>query len=63
MAKKRKKSSGCNVKKEYGKFLRVMIRDAREITGEKRVPKHLRAAVKSHAERLARVRCANKKGR
>lgn len=47
-------------RRAYTRFLRKMIADAREITGSKRVPKHLRAAVKSHAQRLAKVHCANK---
>jgi len=59
MARKRIKK--CSFAVEYRKALRQMIRDAREITGEKRVPKHLRTAAKSHAEHRARVVCNMKK--
>lgn len=55
---KKKNKTTCE-RRAYTKFLRDMIKDAREITGAKKVPSHLRTAVKSHAERLAKVSCAN----
>lgn len=48
--------------KQYWKALREMIHEAHKITGAKKVPKHLRVAVISHAQHLARVRVALKQG-
>ena len=36
--------------------MREMVRDARAVAGTRKVPPHLREAVKSHAARLAYVR-------
>lgn len=51
----------CSFDAEYRKALRELIKDAREITGKKPVPRHLRAAVKSHAKHHAKVVCNMKK--
>lgn len=54
---KAKRRMNCATK-EYKRLLREMLKwpESKRPRGGK-VPKHLRAAIKSHARRLAKVKC------
>ena len=47
-------------RKQYPRYLRKFVKDARQIAGTRKVPPRLRALVKKHAMHMAKFHCTGR---